>query len=95
MTAENKLRRRWFSCSLRELLFLTAIAGLATGWGLDHLRLVNSDAMRVGMEVTEDVRMMHAGEAVGPLDVEFLPPFVKRSFLARLSVPGLPPETPW
>ena len=85
-------RRRWFSCTLSELLLLTAIAGLATGWRLDHSRLVNSEAMRVGTEVIEDVRLIHDGKATGPLEVEFVAPFVDRSFLATLTVPELAPD---
>ena len=39
--SETKPKRRWFRFSIRDLLLLTVIVGLATGWWLDHREQVN------------------------------------------------------
>ena len=38
---DAKRKRRWFRFSIRDLLLLTVIVGLATGWWLDHREQVN------------------------------------------------------
>jgi hypothetical protein len=40
---ETKPKRRWFRFSIRDLLLLTAIIAIATGWWLDHRRLTGID----------------------------------------------------
>ena len=37
---EVKPKCRWFSFSIRDVLLITVIAALATGWWLDHRRLM-------------------------------------------------------
>jgi hypothetical protein len=35
---ETKPKRRWFRFSIRDLLWLTVVVGMAIGWWLDHYR---------------------------------------------------------
>ena len=36
---ETKPKRRWFTFSIRDLLWLTVVVALAVGWWLDHRKL--------------------------------------------------------
>jgi hypothetical protein len=71
MSIENRSPRRWLAFSLRELLFLPVIAGLAVGWSLDHRRLANSEIYRVGNGVLETVRKMYEEDTADPVPIDF------------------------
>jgi hypothetical protein len=95
MAIEEKPRRRWLAFSLRELLLLTAIVGLAIAWGIDHRRLANAETYRVGNGVLETVRQMYEEESDDPLPIYFcyrVRPFCVSVSLAeyREAYPTLP-----
>jgi len=71
---DTKPKRRWFRFSIRDLLLLTVIVAIATGWWLDHRRLVtlipssNPSNYLVDLNLSKDEKLSLSNRQISSLE---------------------------
>jgi hypothetical protein len=82
---ETKPKRRWSTFSLRTLLVLVAIVGIATGWYVNRLRIIKLEREKLaGKWVLDDGRILEfsvdhcdigvPSDGIGQMDFHMNPP---------------------